>query len=252
MKEKLSKLSRSTAFTVLLFALAACLLLGGTVGSTRAALTYYSETYTSRVQMHDIGVSLLENGSRISWRDYGSRADGTWSENTGVLLGNMLGESEKLQLGHGYTEELAVRNSGTIDQYVRVIIYKYWADGDEKLRGMDPELIDLHLVNTGDEWIVDREASTPERTVLYYHTILRSGETSVPFSDTLSIDKSIERKSETVTAKDGSTTTVYEYDGCEFQVEVEVDAVQIHNAEDAIWSAWGRQVTINGDRLSLN
>ena len=29
--------------------------------------TYYSETYTSRIQMYDIGVSLVENDKEISW-----------------------------------------------------------------------------------------------------------------------------------------------------------------------------------------
>ena len=41
--------------------------------------------------------------------------------------------------------------------------------------------------------------------------------------------------------------TIYEYDGVQFGVEVEADAVQTHNAEDAIWSAWGRRVNIAED-----
>ena len=53
----------------------------------------------------------------------------------------------------------------------------------------------------------------------------------------------------------GYTTikTVYAYDGVEFVVEVEVDAVQDHNAEDAILSAWGRRVKIvNGSLAGSN
>ena len=34
-------------------------------------------------------------------------------------------------------------------------------------------------------------------------------------------------------------TTTYEYDGASFVLEATVDAVQTHNAEDAIKSAWG-------------
>ena len=39
------------------------------------------------------------------------------------------------------------------------------------------------------------------------------------------------------------------YDGYSFQVEAEVDAVQTHNAQDAIKSAWGVDVDVaaNGD-----
>ncbi len=252
MKEKLKRFSRSTAFTAVLFALAAALLLGGTVGSTRAALTYYSETYTSRVQMYDIGVSLLENGERISWRDYGSKADGTWSEYTGVLLANMLESGKKVKLDTSYPEELAVKNSGTIDSFVRVTIYKYWEDSSgEKLREFDPDYIKLHLCNLDSDWLIDGESSTPERTVLYYKYVLPRGATTALFADKLTIDGAVLEHSSTVTHKDGSETIVYEYDGAEFRLEVVANAVQIHNAEDAIWSAWGRRVHVNGQTLSL-
>lgn len=47
-------------------------------------------------------------------------------------------------------------------------------------------------------------------------------------------------------------TTTYDYDGVEFRLEVEVNAVQTHNAKDAIWSTWGREVSISSDKkLSL-
>ena len=58
----------SPAVTAVLFAVAVVMLLGSSIGGTRAALTYYSETYTSRIQMYDIGVSLLENDREVSWR----------------------------------------------------------------------------------------------------------------------------------------------------------------------------------------
>ena len=47
-------------------------------------------------------------------------------------------------------------------------------------------------------------------------------------------------------------TTTYDYDGLQFCVEASVDAVQEHNAEDAILSAWGRKVSISNGSLSLN
>ena len=56
--------------TYLLFALAGVMLLGSTIGSTRAALTYYSENYTAQITVSQIGVSLLENGQVVSSRDY--------------------------------------------------------------------------------------------------------------------------------------------------------------------------------------
>ena len=47
-------------------------------------------------------------------------------------------------------------------------------------------------------------------------------------------------------------TTTYKYDGVQFCVDVTADAVQEHNAQDAIKSAWGRSVTVNEDAGSLS
>ena len=220
----------------------------------------YSETYTSRIQMYDIGVSLLENDREVSWRDYSSAGDGTWNEHTGTLLENMLPEGEKLTLGRRYQENLKVRNTGTINQYVRVSIYKYWLDPQGiKMRDLSPDLIDLNLVNLGTDWIEDEEARTEERTVLYYNKLLYAegqgtSETAL-FADTLTIDDSIAKKVSQETKKEGNYTTIittYDYDGVSFRIEVEVDAVQEHNAEDAIWSAWGKRITVSEDgTLSL-
>ena len=142
-KQKKRLKAASRIVTVALFVVAVAMLLGGSIGGTRAALTYYSETYTSRIQMYDIGVSLVENDREVSWRDYSSAGDGTWNEQTGVLLENMIPEGEKLTLGKKYTEELKVRNTGTINEYVRVSIYKYWLDPKGvKMRDLSPDLID--------------------------------------------------------------------------------------------------------------
>jgi hypothetical protein len=258
---KFKKIITSPLFTIGSFVLAAGLLAYSSIGGARAALTYYSETYSSRVEMYDIGVSLLENGNAISWRDYNSNtADGTWDSNTGVLLQNMLSEGEKLKLGKTYTEQLSVKNSGTINQYVRVNIYKYWLSAEDesgnssKLQTLSPDLIDLNLVNLGSDWILDESASTPERTVLYYNRVLNAGDTTPLFADTITIDDSLAVKvTQKVETLGGYTTitTVYDYDGVSFCLEAEVDAVQEHNAEDAIWSAWGRRVNISDGLLSL-
>ncbi len=255
-KQKKRLRAASPIVTVALFVVAVAMLLGGSIGGTRAALTYYSETYTSRIQMYDIGVSLVENDKEISWRDYSSAGDGTWNEHTGVLLESMLPEGEKLTLGKKYREELKVRNTGTINQYVRVNIYKYWLDANGvKMRDLSPDLIDLNLVNLGTDWLIDQEASTRERTVLYYNKLLASQSETPLFADKLTIDGSIaDRVGETRETSGGYTTitVTYEYDGARFCIEAKVDGVQEHNAQDAIWSAWGRRVTIDNGVLSLN
>ncbi len=256
-KQKKRLKAVSPIVTVVLFVAAVAMLLGSSIGGARAALTYYSETYTSRIQMYDIGVSLVENGEEISWRDYSSAGDGTWNEQTGTLLENMLPEGEELTLGKRYTEELKVRNTGTINEYVRVSIYKYWLDSQNvKMRDLSPDLIHLNLVNLGTDWVEDEGARTRERTVLYYNKLLYAqGEgtsETVPFADSLIIDESIAKKVSQETKKEGNYTTIittYDYDGVSFRVEVEVDAVQEHNAQDAVWSAWGRKIEIGEDGI---
>ena len=255
MAGKIKKFITSPAGTMGAFALAVGLLASSSLGGARAALTYYSETYTSRVQMYDIGVTLLENDKEISWRNYDSRKDnGSWLEEKGVLLENMVPEGEKFKIGVWYPEELKVMNSGTINQYVRVSLYKYWLDENgEKVQTLTPDLIDLEL-QTDNGWMIDEESSTDERTILYYNRVLETGETSPAFAGRLKIDQSVTAKVTQTTEKTANGSkiiTTYDYDGVQFCIEATVDAVQEHNVEDAVWSAWGRKVTVNDGILSL-
>jgi len=231
--------------TPLLLTAAVGLLAASAAGSSRAALTYYSENYTAQIEMYDIGVTLVENGRDVSWRNY-TQKDDAWSEHKGELLTDM---EESLQPGKAYPERLCVRNSGNIDIYVRVFLYCYWEDGEGKRTDLSPDLIRLNL--TGNGWVEGEESHSGERRVLYYTSILPAGENSVTpdFTDTLTIDESVG----SFLAKAGKTETVegspergaysirtdYEYDGLRFVIEAEVDAVQTHNGADAMRSAWG-------------
>ena len=99
--------------------------------------------------------------------------------------------------------------------------------------------------------MIDEDASTPERTILYYTKILPIGASTPVLSDTLTIDPAIGSKViETVTTdKDGykTITYTYEYDGYKFNIDAEVHAVQTHNVVDAIKSAWGVDVKVVSD-----
>ena len=98
-------------------------MLGSTVGSTRAALTYYSENYSAQMNLKHIGVSLVENGQVVSSRDYAE--PDKWEGSTeGTLLSKMLGENEKFTPGKKYEEAIGVTNSGNIDTFVTCDHYK--------------------------------------------------------------------------------------------------------------------------------
>lgn len=246
-----------------LLAAAGVLLLGSAIGSTQAALTYYSENYTAEITISQIGVSLMENGKVVSSRDYN---EDKWDISTnkkdsasasGALLTNMLDKEkgEKLALNKKYDEVLRVKNSGSIDQYVRVRIYRYWTDKDgKKVTALSPDLIDLRIKDKsindkeaydGSRWVKNPE-STRECMELYYKGILPSESESESFADVIRIDEQVAAEA-TVETKGNIITTTYKYDGVNFHLDVEVDAVQTHNAKDAMKSAWG----VDADALGI-
>ena len=257
---------------VFLLAGAAVLLLASTVGSTQAALTYYSENYEAEVTVANIGVTLLENDDEISHRNYVKLNDDSdtydWKNLSGTLLENMLSDEDKdgsidpLVLGKKYEERISVKNTGTIDTYVRVIITKSWQDRDGKETTLSPALIDLNVLEqNGWKMVVEPENPeksiySPERIVLYYTKVLTAGKETPDCTDTISISKEIAKYVDKHISEDGKTVTYdYTYNGYTFNIEAEVDAVQTHNAADAIKSAWGVDVTVASDgtgNISLN
>lgn len=243
------KRARGGFITIALFAVAATLLTFSVVGSSQAALNYFSDTYGATVSMQDIGVTLTENGkdNRISWRDYDSEKDdaneeNNWDQHEGELAANMLAEGEQLKLGQRYTEQLAVTNSGNIDEYVRVSVYKYWEDASGvKQPQLDSGLIRLDIPE-GSGW--RKISESEERTVLFYELPLEPGETSSNFLeaitlDAMGIEQSVERVNVTHNGNQTVFETEYTYNGCKFVLRADVDAVQTHHAEDAMRSAWG-------------
>lgn len=246
--------------TVLLLAASAVLLVGSGVGSARAALTYYSENYSAQMNMQSIGVSLLENDKVVSSRDYVSNNE--WKGTSeGTLLTNLLGKDETFTPGKKYNEAISVKNSGTIDTFVRVIITKSWQDEKgNKNTNLSPDLIELNFL-TDNGWEIAKDQSYQseqsdqykERTVLYYTKALEAGKPTPALSDTLRINPSIASDVEQNVSKDGKTITyTYKYNGYTFHIDAEVDAVQTHNAKDAIKSAWGVDVNVSDDETTMS
>ena len=255
MKKKKKSFPKKPA---LVLTAAALLLVGSTVGSTRAALTYYSENYSAQMNMQSIGVSLLENDKVVSSRDYVSNNE--WKGTSeGTLLTNLLGKDETFTPGKKYNEAISVKNSGTIDTFVRVIITKSWQDEKgNKNTNLSPDLIELNFL-TDNGWQVADAQSTKERTVLYYTKAVAAGDTTPALSDTLRINPSIASdvtkpvpESEKESEKGKTITYTYKYNGYTFHIDAEVDAVQTHNAKDAIKSAWGVDVNVSDDETTMS
>ncbi len=259
--KKLKKLLTSPRVTVAAFVLAIALLGFSTIGGASAALTYYSENYVSTVMLQEIGVNLLENGVVVA---HGGETAANAGENPALLRDLYLGSSTQPEAantpfkpGAQYREALSVQNPAeaqgrdakTIVEYVRVTIYRYWEKQNEqgdwvKAPELDPSLIELGLPQNNG-WVEDTQARTDERIVLYYTQPLQPGEETPPFVTSLSIDPSAASAVRRTTVNDRVVTT-YLYDNAGFQLAVVVDAVQEHNAQSAILSAWGRAVDIDG------
>ena len=211
---------RSSAFIIALFVVAAVLLVVGTVGAVQAAPRTQSNDYGAQVQLNSVEVAVVENGA--------AAGDG--------LLADVLDRAgdKTLKIGKEYDEKLAVQNTGDTPEYVRATVVRYWTDENGKAVDLDPSLIKLNFVES-DSWSIDAEASTPERVVLYYSDLLAAGDTTPAFVDKVSIDNKI--MYEVTRAADQAD---YDYEGVQFHVEVTADAVQDHNGDAAMTSAWGR------------
>ena len=259
---KFKKFLSAPLVSGILFAAAAVLIILSSVNGARAAVSIFSDDYSSEIVLYDIGVTLTENGSDISWRNYNRRDNdentGEWETSTGELLTGLSGT--QVQLGTTYPEVIAARNSGTIDQYVRITVMKYWEEQDtdgswEKVNytsGLTPDLIDIAFVTDeagyDGNWVEDTDAATAERRVFYYTPLLTADpdaesaaeadpdSITEPLTSTIAIKEGL---ADVVSYNDGNTIA-YRYEGKKFVVEATVDAVQDHHADEAKMSAWGQ------------
>lgn len=216
--------------TLAVFGAAVALLLFSSIGGARAALTYYSENHMTQIETQEIGVEILENGNSVPMNSAGTAREL-----------RLIPADKEFQIGETYDEELSVRNTGEIDQYVRVTVYKSWVDANGKpVKDVYPGYIELTPANE-ELWEVDEDASTQERTVYYYKRPLGSGKATEPFTAKLKINEAIGK----IVTEEGDDVK-FDYQGLKFQIKVDVDAVQTHNAADAILSSWGREVDNSG------
>ena len=209
---------RSSIITGMLLVLAVAALLFGGIGGARATLTP-SETYTADITTKSAALQINENKTPVE----------------GELLSGL---PDNINVGQLYEETITVTNTGTIDQYVRISVQKYWTE-DGKRTDLDPDLIKLE---TGGDWAIDEEASTPERTVLYYKEVLPAGETTSPAITKIGVDGKVATMATQTSKVSGDYTTItttYDYNDLSFNLEVSADGIQDHNAKDAAISAWG-------------
>lgn len=263
MKRLMAFFKRRPIFCTLLAAAVLMTAFSG-VQTSRAALTTASNNYQAQlVTDTEIHAALLENGTVVT--DSAGVTDPADPNSRKTLLNDLVPSGQTFHLGQNYDEALTVKNTGSIDEYVRVIVYRYWTDANgKKLTNLDPALIQIGFKNGADPngalsplgtngWVLDPAASaSKERVVLYYSKSLEASDTTSALMDTLRISGDLADriiKTETTTTEGDKTYTTitasYPYENMTFVLEVEVDCVQTHNAEAAIQSAWGAEVSID-------
>ena len=233
MKIRNTKISKRT---LALFAAAVLMLSGGVAGTT-AELTAQSVPYDAQLDLDQIQVALVENGTVL--------------ENNATLLKNTFTSTKgKLAPGYPYTEKIAAANTNPkdgADEYIRIIVRKYWKT-EEIAKDLEKVPGDILLCMGGNKevigsgWTENEAEATAETNVYYYSSKVAAGAQTSELFDTLIVDGKILKDYEVkTTAVEGGTkyTYVYNYDGYSVCVEAEAQAVQTHNAKDAIKSIWG-------------
>ena len=216
----MKKFLSSPAVTAAFFVLGIALILFGGVSAILAAPKIQSGDYKAQMTLSHLKTELLENENE---------ADGD-----GKLLANFLPEGQSCHFGQSYKEEIKAKNNGDVDEYVRIKIRKFWTDDNGKRVDLDPAMIELGISEEG--WNIDKDASTDEETVLYYNDVLKAGEETSAVVKTVTINPEVMYKLKT--AQDQKDE--YLYQDVKFNLEASVEAVQTHNGEDAMISAWGR------------
>ena len=170
-----------------------------------------------------------------------------------------------IEPGKLYKEEIAAQNGSDIDEFVRLTVRKYWMEPQKDADGNvvtdesgDPVLVKssklkpsrIHLYYKGKEgynsnaWALNKKEQTTESSTYYYKLDLDPDATTPLLFDNVSIDKDTIDLGEVTTteSKEGGKTVYtyeYQYDGCVFFIEADVQAIQTHNINDAIKSQWG-------------
>lgn len=248
---------------LIVLAVGILIVLGSSVGATRAAFMYKSEAEEVDFHTTNVRVALLE-GTDDS-KESGDMKDVT---DDGVLSFPGI-PSDDVKIGNKYKELVSIKNTSTqYDEYVRVTVRKYWVTENDngeivKNPSLDPALIKLDIVNNNQtKWFVDVADSTAEEEVYYLTSPVASGQV-VPLIRGITISNKVVTAVETKAASDDEGNTIsgtiedyYIYDGGSFYVDVKVDAVQTHNSESAIKGAWGIEAKCDakddGTIISIN
>lgn len=251
---------------LIVLAVGVVMLMGTSVGATRAALIYQDDAKTVDFRTSRIEVELLEGETTDEMKSI--------SNGGSLTFPGIPKDPKDIKIGKKYDEAICVANtSEAYNEYVRVKVRKYWGkkvQTEDTTRSnaestiviakdttLDPALIELEV---GDGWIKNPDEHTMEQDVYYYTLPVKhlseeeEVDNVVPFIKSVTINDKVTRVVNTEPVLNGTQITgtivnSYAYDNTMFYVELEVDAVQSHNAVNAIYGAWGVKVKCENDAI---
>lgn len=230
----------------MILALGLIVLGASSVGATRAAIMYQTAAEHVNFSTAVFSVDIT-----------GDIADGKL---TFPAIENDIEEKGFIDIGKKYPETVKIVNNSNEEtgykEYVRVVVQKSWKNADEKKnQTLDPALIKLEVA---DGWIINEAESNnndkyKEQTVYYLKKPLECGQ-EASFITGITVDNKVTQIVKDVTTE-STITHEYVYDGQIVDVSIRADAVQTHNAEEAIYAAWGVKATCSaiddGDIVSI-
>lgn len=205
-----------------------------------------SDDYVADMNLSSLSVALVENSATVAATKEGNAKEGAVTEAYTNLLAGINDGNPINAFGKKYEYNLAAQNDGSQDEYVRVVVNRYWKKADgSKATTLSPEFIGLQFDEAN--WIVagPEQTGVPEQYILYSKNPI-GVDSSLPFLTHVSIDPAILDEADFVSVKgtdDKYVTKEYDYADYKMAMDVEVSAVQTHNGADAIKSAWGVDVS---------
>ncbi len=263
MKNRKTPLSK---LKVVLLLATLVMLIAGSVLSTKAVLTYFSEDYISDFELDHLQVHLIENGVDVchnkndddtvhSTYTNKKKYKGNLVEYLGYtnkehykdVAGYKIGTPGRVEPGKTYKEEISAKNGQNINQYVRLTVRKYWVKDGKKNTKLSPSMIKLTYNGSAYNkaaWQKNTKEHTEESDTYYLSKMLPKKKASDLLFNELTIDGSVADKAHMTKheKKEGNKTVItytYDYNDYTFYIEANVQAIQTHNVNDAIGSLWG-------------
>ena len=208
---------------------------------TKAALNITGVPYEEAIQTDEVAVQITENGKEVGTKDP------ITVETAPTIFTSV---PETFEPGKTYDAKVGVSNTGSADAYVRVMVHKYWLKEGKKSLALSPSYIEPI---TTSKWKAVKGASGDKETetMIYYYQSKLDADASAQLFTGIRINEKVltngRVKTEESTVNDVTVINyIYEYDGLTFVVEAEAQAVQTHNADEAIKSVWGVDSSVVG------